>query len=474
MTLAVKREKEKVVGAIMYDLMRLLGQYIYNEIGVNHNSEYIIGIVDAKNLIKEKRIDLLAKYILVESIDKQISSSIPMDIYVSHLKAFNDGKISEPGNAEKNSLKDYLDVFYKLIDEIKQDKFDATKSIIPVDSNGVIFDGAHRVSVSAYYNKKLPVVYFPNAKAPINDYEYFLKRGMKEEYLDLLVLKYCELTNKNIYLCCVWPICYKYHKTKEIDLLIRNYVDIVYKKEIKFNYNGLKNFQVLAYDQQEWIGNINNHFSGINGKVNYCYYNANTLFYIIEADDDKCILELKERIREIVGIGKHAVHITDSNQETLYLIRHILNPNTVLYINSYEPFFNEELMTIVSGEVSDQPFDTSFTLVLHGISANRIKKVNKKAEIDRFDFIYDYRNYIYFRGFKFISKECCKMIDPENINVFNTIKYKSTNSRFKNIKGDLCTIVYRVKARIIKSIVESELYRIVRPYYKRVIGRFKR
>ena len=51
-----------------------------------------------------------------------------------------------------------------LIQDFLNNKFDIDKTIIPVDSDGLIIDGAHRICCAAYFNQIIRVIKFSDLK----------------------------------------------------------------------------------------------------------------------------------------------------------------------------------------------------------------------------------------------------------------------------------------------------------------------
>lgn len=166
------------------------------------NFSCVIETVDARSLLVVERFDLFAKLFYVEY--RNSNPDLAHKIYVEHIKAFNpDAK--EPGREDKNSFQDFVSSFNVIIDNFGNGEFDDTISIVPVDKNGIILDGAHRVSALAYYNKKVRIARFPEVERKCRfDYKYFKKRGLSWTTCDLIanyMVKWCN----NLYVACLWP-----------------------------------------------------------------------------------------------------------------------------------------------------------------------------------------------------------------------------------------------------------------------------
>ncbi len=147
------------------------------------NKQYEIKQIPARSLLNVKRFDLFAKlyYIRYSSIDKEKA----LRIYKEHIKAFNPD-LNEPGRNDKSSLRMFIDTFDKLIETFKEREFDKEISLVPIDGNNVILDGAHRVAALAFYNKDVIVAQFKDVKAKEFDCNYFKKRGLRWKTCDII------------------------------------------------------------------------------------------------------------------------------------------------------------------------------------------------------------------------------------------------------------------------------------------------
>ncbi len=147
------------------------------------NKQYEIKHVPASSLLNVKRFDLFAKlyYIRLYSTDKEKA----LKIYTEHIKAFNPD-LREPGRGDKTSLTTFIDTFDRLIEAFRENDFDEKISIVPIDGDNVILDGAHRVAALAYYNKEVTVAQFQETKAKMFDCTYFKMRGLRWKTCDII------------------------------------------------------------------------------------------------------------------------------------------------------------------------------------------------------------------------------------------------------------------------------------------------
>lgn len=311
----------------------LLSNYFLdsNEIG-----NYSIFEIDAHELILPERLDLIAKLMYIEYREKKIKSEFAKDVYIDNIKAFSNGTFTEPGDKDKNSIEKYLFYFNKMIDEIKKSGFDDSISLVPIGKNNELLDGAHRVSCCAYFGKKVKVIKFDNLERNYG-YEFFKYRGMRKDYLDYLIIKYCEIKN-NQYVACIWPSACGNDKISKANNYIYKKTEVLCKKEIKLNFNGLKNLMIQIYGHQEWVGDFSNNYKYVNSKVSSCFADNNIILYIFKMDCLDKVIELKKEIRNIFDIGNHSIHITDNKGESMQIVNLLFNDNSIEHLNKSIPY----------------------------------------------------------------------------------------------------------------------------------------
>lgn len=268
--------------------------------------------VKARQLLKPQRFDLFAKLFYIEN--RQLNQDVALMVYEAHIKAFNpNGK--EPGRQDKNGIADFVMDFNYMIDHFKDYDFDETRSIVPVDRNGVILDGAHRVSALAFYDKEITIAYFKDVETKCDfDYMYFINRGLSWDLCDMIAFemsKWCT----NMLVACLWPklgsSTFKTHALNQISKSHR----ITYCKKLNVNQESLTHFVKMIYQSQPWTNNplaVQDKAIRIYGNGNHCIW---FVFFVADSLIEK-IQEEKEQLRALYGLAKDSVHMTDNTQET--------------------------------------------------------------------------------------------------------------------------------------------------------------
>lgn len=415
------------------NILQLLTEYFIKENNIDITKDYEICELPARELIKWNRFDLMAKWLYVQDMEKGVSNGCGSKVYFDNINAFSCGKFFEPGTAEKDTFNKYLEDLDGLIADISQNGFDARKSLIPVGENDDLIDGSHRVSVAAFYDKKVSVVRFSNLKrVHCYDYRFFRKYLMSDVSMGYMAIQYARL-RKNCYLACLWPKADLSQKDK-VEEKLRSIGNIVYSQDVYLTYQGMCNFMIQIYGHQTWTGSIDNHFAGVKGKVDACYrYGQPIRSYLFEANSLEEVVEVKKQIREIFQIENHSIHISDNWNETMDMVEMLYNRNSVEVLNRATPYVYSmvykkliELKQLITNNGYDKSrfiVDSSAVLEVCGLrqaeklsfltdfaikAEEQIEGVDSHMsqlpyyEISLKDMLYNPENYFYFEGMKFI------------------------------------------------------------------------
>lgn len=183
---------------------KLVGKYFVDAYHLQ-DRKFEIEWMDAFSLLDFDRLDLIIKYKYIESVEQNWDTRFFLQLYSAHIKAFTVGTYQEPGTPEKNSLDAYLKVFHSLINSLREKGMDASISAILVGHGNVILNGAHRVAISAYFKKKVPIIRLPEINVSYGA-AFFAGRSLPREYLDYSIAAYCELLKgKNLHVAILWP-----------------------------------------------------------------------------------------------------------------------------------------------------------------------------------------------------------------------------------------------------------------------------
>ena len=320
----------------MRAITSLLTDRVCSVYGVSQQSDYTIEWVGPKTLIVPERIDVLLKLYYIEARVCGLNMRDVTQIYSNHIHAITGFKDEENGQPDKNSIDTFLLSFDKLIDSFQKKGFDTDKSVIPVSNDNVILDGAHRLACCIYFKQPVAIVRIHHVglkskvKPPIYDYGYFEHYLLGRKELDLAVSQYINYSPTNLYIACLWPIISDLDSRKKVISLIKSKYKIVCCKTISPSFNLFDRLIAQVYMHDEWVGAIENNFSGSQGKSLMTFKNNSLLTFIVfEGYSTEETLALKDEIRNMFNIGKHSIHITDTNEQTAFLANIAFNENSL-------------------------------------------------------------------------------------------------------------------------------------------------
>ncbi|PML99403.1 hypothetical protein BCT63_20575 [Vibrio kanaloae] len=436
------------------------------------------------NKLTFNRLDVAFKLLYLKLRERNIR--LAEEIYYSHIRAFSLGEYKERGCDTKNSKLDFIDTFNKIIDSIELSGFDSENSIIPISSHDQsIINGSHRYSVT-FNNHLLTTFVELDIKPSLYDYKFFKERGVEESILEMAVTEFIERSD-DCYIAILWPTAKPNSKVDEI------LGKLLYKKKISLSQQGAHNLLSIVYKGEPWLGEEKDNYPGIIGKQQHCFSGKEEIvLYAFQADDLSSVLRKKEEIRQLYGIGKHAIHITDNNLESIEVAQALLNENSIFFINNSNPnkYYDHNKYifdTVLDGNKKlDQVIEGGSILSLFGLRLGRDidvlalgEECSKCDGIDIHndlvkyhqmpieDLVYDSRNYFYFNGVKFISIDRLKKFkinrneakDNADVSLIDSILENGYKSKLKKIKSEMFFLKARCK-RSCKLILKDILVKL--------------
>ena len=151
-------------------------EYIFNLIP--HRDKINTYRTSPINLLSNYRFDIFVKYYYVKSYIENYNLNEATEIYLSHIKAFNN--FHEP-DGRKNNANDFIIKFNSLIENVKSCK-NLDKTIIPISTTGIPIDGAHRIAIALYFDLKIQYCVFDLLDGKYVEI-FFLQRGMPYKYV---------------------------------------------------------------------------------------------------------------------------------------------------------------------------------------------------------------------------------------------------------------------------------------------------
>ena len=276
----------------------------------NHDCE--IRRVKARSLLKPQRFDLFAKLYYIKNFSTRNEEALR--VYSEHIKAFNPDE-REPGRNDKNGIQDFVSVFDSLINLFKNADFDERISIVPVDKNGVILDGAHRVAALAYYDKAVTIAQYNDVVAKCDfDYEYFKGRGLAWSVCDTIaheMIMWCDYLR----VACLWPrMCNERIKENAIKQISSTH-RVAYTKKFNVNLESLTRLVHYIGQSQSWTDNP----LAVQDKSVRVIWNKDKIirFVFFVKEPIEFFSDEKEQWQANFGYAKNSFNVSDNFEGTL-------------------------------------------------------------------------------------------------------------------------------------------------------------
>jgi len=460
------------------------------------NDEVLIKEVESWELLTPNRLDICFKIFFLKNRNK--ISNIEK-FYKDHIRVMTNGLFTEFGNPEKNSFKVFKKKFIELELEIRNNHFDDSKSLLPLGKNQTILDGAHRLSISILNNLKLKVIE-TNIEDSNYNWNFFSQRGIKLDDIEIAVSEFCNY-QKKIHAALIWPV------SKEFNFKILDEFDpnsIVYIKKLRLTNQIIKNILIQVYKDQSWLGQIEKGYDGIISKFAKIYKPHGEMTIVFFTSESlKQVIDLKEKIRNFIGIEKHSIHISDSKAEAITISNIFLNQNALdfydnsnnfKYLESHKLFlsFKNELLKngynlndfIIVGsmpfslqgiiEANDIDYITSINFQNSNKKFNSHNKYIMEYGVKLNDLIYNPKNYFIYEGMKFISNDLNLNFKKTRGEVKDKLlikklkKEKSISTLLLEIENYAINLKYKIIVFIIKYSKITGTYNLFKFLYKKI------
>lgn len=387
-----------------------------------------------------ERADLMAKYIYAKQREWNVNCDFGLNVYYHHLRVWNHFWELDP---PKQCFDDFRIAFDNTLDSIKNEGFKSSLGAIPIGSNGILCNGAHRLTACLLYKKNVFVEQKPNECSPWG-FDYFEKQGLDEKYLDAMALQYCELQPKS-FIIVIFPSA-KGHK-HDVERIIQKHTSIVYRKQIPMTVSAGLNLVLTAYENEGFVREgIHNDYASARFKASQCFPEEITAsqplqVYLVEAKNIYLIKACKNEIRSLFNIGNDSAHSTDTHAEAIVMARTLFNKNSLHCLSHrktqhtplFRHYFEEYKQWLKTTQEPNDWFcvDSGAVLAAYGlrdcvdldflhhgehfISTGKIgledhnfQSTYHPTPID--DILFDPENYFYYNGVKFCSLRILKQM----------------------------------------------------------------
>lgn len=292
-------------------------------------------MVSARSLLGPNRFDLYAILLYIDHYVRGVKDlHYAKSVYKERTRAITGYKFAEDGNPLKQNFDDYVSTLNSLIDDFKEGKYDDSHSLIPVDKDYVLIDGAHRVSCAAYFNKKIRVLRFVDVQITRMTSQVLNTKLLPTWAADMMALQSIKW-HDNLYMLFLWPKAHDNNKLLEQSVsLINERTSVMYEKDCELSYAAIRNLMIQIYGHMDWVGSVENNFSSTFAKADEVWSNGGKCkFILVQAPSTEYVLKLKGEIRSIYNIGLASIHSTDNIRETSIAANAIYNSNSFHFLH---------------------------------------------------------------------------------------------------------------------------------------------
>jgi len=361
-----------------------------------------------------------------------LSSNYYKNAYKEHLKVWNNFHERTPS---KRGFEDFDNAFKSIItNEVDEP--------VPVNSEGHIANGGHRLAAALYHQRPINV---RNTNSDENyhiecDYEFFIKKGLSQSVMKRAALEYAKLKS-NTHIVCLFPIAHT--RMQEVMNIINEYCNVVYHSSEVLNSEGQLGLMKEIYLSDGWANE-----EGIRRKGNQCFRGqGNITFVLIDAKNLETVKEMKSKIRALFNVGNHSVHINDTHEETVRIAKTVFNDNSIHFLNNRKNVSFPNYVKLMSTTKPDDNtvITGSTVLSLYGLrdckdldfiyynnapadSHNQYLETHYKLTLD--DIVNNPLYHLYYNGFKYVSLDVIKNMkmmrnepkDITDVQLIETIK----------------------------------------------------
>ncbi|MCM8525195.1 MAG: hypothetical protein NE327_01675, partial [Lentisphaeraceae bacterium] len=407
----------------------------------------------ASQLLTPYRFDLMAKYIYAVQRVKGINSKWAENLYKEHLHIWNNFFEESP---IKTCFEDFKNAFDNLIDDMAETGFNPEKGLIPLSYTASPLNGAHRIAAGLVNDEDVHCYLTDDPSAGQFDCSYYffvtwrkhVAQGMTIPLSDPMALEYARL-KPGCRLLCLFS--HTVTKEQEIDEIILNYGLPVYEKRFNLDEHGQVNLMRQLYKGEEWILDRSSYFYGARVKASRCFAKGKHMrVMLFDPNSNADLVQMKDDIRQLFGVGKDSIHINDTHEETVRLSELFFNNNTLISSNNFHATDRTELertarrikracrrkgidpaSVCLAGPAVLAAYGVhdsgEASLITHGECPDGFESINDlvdQTELERTELIYDPANFVYFEGMKVLTLQ--------NVEVINQKKRELEKQKYLN------------------------------------------
>ncbi|MCK0177110.1 hypothetical protein [Mycolicibacterium sp. F2034L] len=114
----------------------------------------------------------------------------------------------------------------------------------------------------------------------------------------------------------LWPAMFAGYKAAVADELIADALNVQAQLKLPpVSYSTIRQLVVRVYAGEAFIGSQDDGFRFSKDKTNWVWRESDLMSVTVVESRLERVLQLKEDVRALCGIGRHAIHTTDTDEE---------------------------------------------------------------------------------------------------------------------------------------------------------------
>ena len=269
------------------------------------------------------RFDIIVKLAYAKALLYRNNVSFWQRVYFEHIEIMTSSTYREADGIKKG-LNAYDEAFKSILFAMDSGNFNYDE---PLNANrySQISDGAHRLSCAIATHTTDSLKY----KEEEHNVRYGLELFYEYDFKFAgIVLEDFLLTNPDLRLAIIWP------SNPNAESIFQKLQGKMIDYRLELNEIGKINLVRVAYSNEQWLGSIENKYSGAAIKAAECFRQKGPARLVIFKSNKQDLNDLKGRLRKIGGVDKHSIHITDTHDETVEKSLDLLGSNPNDWINN--------------------------------------------------------------------------------------------------------------------------------------------
>lgn len=285
----------------------------------------VAGIVqrNASELVTSSRLDLGVKCLYARAWASGKGLDWARRLYLAHVQLWNGFFERAPA---KRGAEDFTRAFDELLQATAESGPEGIDTAIPITLDGSLLNGAHRLAAAWQFDRPVRAVQvevYPDHARYDGAYFEALQRERGDMGVpgltSLMALEFARVAPS----CRVVTLfAATIPRRAEVDALLAAHGRIAWSFERDVPPSEQAGFIRLLYEGEAWVGGPHDGHAGARHKAQACFAAGSAVrLLLVEPHPSGDWLALKAAIRALFDAGNHSVHINDTTEEALRILR---------------------------------------------------------------------------------------------------------------------------------------------------------